>query len=148
MAQETPQVADLASQTLSGVAHLPLNETMATIQMIDEFSAKGVIMLMLMLSCGVCYFLMKRLFLEMDNFQKIQVEINRNIEGSISKIAESVSHSLEFLKEDIQDQKAHNALLQNKLEDNLAKTLTALKESELKIARIMKARGLKDDDDI
>lgn len=115
-------------------------------QMIDQFTAKGVMFIMLMFSLFVCYMLFRWIFSYINSMQE-QIKFNEKLENSMEKIANSVSQSLEFLKEDLREQKAHNEALRAQLAANSSLFANEIKELESRIFRVLKInlRGKSDD---
>lgn len=72
-----------------------------------------------------------------------QIRFNEKIEINMEKIANSVSQSLDFLKEDLKEQKAHNEALRTQLTSNASLFTTEIKELESRLYRILRSNGIK-----
>lgn len=68
---------------------------------------------------------------------------NEKIEINMEKIANSVSQSLDFLKEDLKEQKAHNEALRTQLTSNASLFTAEIKELESRLYRILRSNGIK-----
>lgn len=122
------------------------NETITSVvtsaQMIDQLTAKGVMFVMLMFMLFVCYMLFRWIFSYINSMQE-QIRFNEKIEINMEKIANSVSQSLDFLKEDLKEQKAHNEALRTQLTSNASLFTTEIKELESRLYRILRSNGIK-----
>ncbi len=111
-------------------------------QMIDQLTAKGVMFVMLMFMLFVCYMLFFWIFSYLNSIQE-QIRFNEKIEVNMDKIANSVSQSLEFLKEDLKEQKANNETLRTQLANNASLFAEEIKELESRLYRILRSNGIK-----
>ncbi|WP_300692408.1 MULTISPECIES: hypothetical protein [Helicobacter] len=122
------------------------NETITSVvtsaQMIDQLTAKGVMFVMLMFMLFVCYMLFRWIFSYINSMQE-QIRFNEKIEINMEKIANSVSQSLDFLKEDLKEQKAHNEALRTQLTSNASLFTAEIKELESRLYRILRSNGIK-----
>lgn len=91
-----------------------LEESLKTAQMIDQFSAKGVMALMLFACMAVCFFLIRRIFIYMDGM-KSQIELLQRNTNDIEKLKESTQASIEICRETIKENKATLQQIQTKI---------------------------------
>ncbi len=111
-------------------------------QMINQLTAQGVMFVMLMFMIFDCYTLFRWIFSYINSMQE-QIRFNEKIEVNMEKIANSVSQSLEFLKEDLKEQKAHNESLRTQLANNASLFAAEIKELESRLYRILRSNGIK-----
>lgn len=116
--------------------------TINSAQMIDQLTAKGIMFVMLVFSLFVCYMLFRWIFSFINSMQE-QIKFNEKIEVNMEKIANSVSQSLEFLKEDLKEQKSHNEILKSQISNHTSIISGELKELENRLYRILRLNGIK-----
>lgn len=119
-----------------------VSSVVTSAQMIDQFTAKGVMFVMLVFSLLVCYMLFRWIFSYINTMQE-QIKFNEKIENNMEKIANSVAQSLDFLKEDLKEQKAHNEALRIQLSSNQSAFSNEIKELESRLYRILRSNGIK-----
>lgn len=119
-----------------------ITNVVSSAQMIDQLTAKGVMFVMLMFMLFVCYMLFRWIFSYINSMQE-QIRFNEKLEVNMEKIANSVSQSLDFLKEDLKEQKTLNESLRAQLASNASLFTAEIKELESRLYRILRSNGIK-----